>query len=302
MQHRNAFKNLLSAILESGSIPIRPPEWVGGSLDDDTARQVARGYRLLWRFYPGDARPVFFCRLDLTSNSAVPDVPQWGAIVDGFFRGMGFPKDVPWAAYLHRNAPRGQVQIVVSRVDFLGDVVSVPIDTEWAHLQAVTLDLGARLGFSLIPSVVPPRQKPTSAPMSSATQGERKVRPKPIGQSEIYRIPRSESEPAPKKPRRIPLKERKKAAQKKLKPLIDAALQGRPTAVEFVNRLIHEGVSVKINLAHTGRLNGFQFGVDGVQLKASDLGRDYGWMALQASGVHYEKDRDFKRLWPYAQL
>jgi hypothetical protein len=77
----------------------------------------------------------------------------------------------------------------------------------------------------------------------------------------------------------------------RLKSLIDEAARGRPTAVEFRERLESGGVGVKANLAGTGRLNGFSFTIDGIDFKGSSLWKAYGWGGLRGRGVTYEPGR-----------
>lgn len=88
-----------------------------------------------------------------------------------------------------------------------------------------------------------------------------------------------------------------KAPPKKiLQELIKTAAQGNPTVVQFAERLVMSGVEVRANLASTGTLNGFSFGLDGHSFKGSQLGKKFGWKALQAQGVSYEQDRDREQL------
>ncbi len=56
-----------------------------------------------------------------------------------------------------------------------------------------------------------------------------------------------------------------------------------------------QGVTVVPNIASTGTLNGFSFGIDGVMFKGSALGAAYKWASLRKI-VNYDKDRDHAAL------
>jgi hypothetical protein len=76
-----------------------------------------------------------------------------------------------------------------------------------------------------------------------------------------------------------------------LQGLLDNAIEGRPTASDFVDRLITAGVRVRPNIAKTGRLNGFSFEYGGIVFKGSQLGAKYAWRNLSEL-VDYEQTRD----------
>src|SRR5271165_489459 len=58
-------------------------------------------------------------------------------------------------------------------------------------------------------------------------------------------------------------------------------------------------LSIRANLATTGRLNGFSFQFNGLNFKGQSLGNAYKWASLQKRGVSYEQDRDYAQLERY---
>lgn len=73
---------------------------------------------------------------------------------------------------------------------------------------------------------------------------------------------------------------------------VEAAMHGRPTVAEFVERLEGAGIEVRPNVApSTGRLNGFSFSYGGLSMGGKKLGDKYKWSRLSTE-VHYDKDRD----------
>lgn len=163
MHSRYAFQSILNAILDSGADADRRPQWIGGSLDDRAAQQVAKGYRLLWRLYPEVSPPVLYCRLDPATRSIRPSIEQWTTLAGQFVRAMGLPENTPWVAYRHDETPRGYIQILGSRVDFLGEIVGRPAPAEFAHIQSVIRSIARPSGLSLVPRINPPRRRPRQA-------------------------------------------------------------------------------------------------------------------------------------------
>jgi hypothetical protein len=71
----------------------------------------------------------------------------------------------------------------------------------------------------------------------------------------------------------------------RLQSAIDAALQGMPTAVQFAQRLTDAGVTVRANVASTGRMNGFSFELGGIAFKGSDLGKPIPGRVCNPGGI-----------------
>jgi len=87
------------------------------------------------------------------------------------------------------------------------------------------------------------------------------------------------------------LRQQKQPPRMQLHSAIAEALKDRPTPQQFVERLQLAGVSVKANVASTGRVSGLAFAVDGVAFSGSKVHKDYGWAGLQ-KGLNYDETRD----------
>ena len=72
--------------------------------------------------------------------------------------------------------------------------------------------------------------------------------------------------------------------------------EGPISAVEFCERVRAAGVEVDANLANTGRLNGFSFGVGGEWFSGSKINKRFGWSQLKKEGIEYEQDGHFEDL------
>lgn len=88
-----------------------------------------------------------------------------------------------------------------------------------------------------------------------------------------------------------------------LQQVIDEALNDNPDVHDFTERLFIAGVTVKPNIASTGRVNGLAFDLNGITFSGSKLGKKYGWSQLQKQ-IDYNPERDnslLKRLKEAAQ-
>ena len=82
-------------------------------------------------------------------------------------------------------------------------------------------------------------------------------------------------------------------ARMRLQEILDAALdQETKTIFAFLDELEAAGVTAVPNVARTGKMSGFSFEIDGVPFKGSQLGKAFGWKALQERGIEYEPERD----------
>ena len=73
--------------------------------------------------------------------------------------------------------------------------------------------------------------------------------------------------------------------------VIDEALNDNPDFHDFTERLFIAGVTVKPNIASTGRVNGLSFDLDGITFSGSKLGKKYAWNQL-IKQVSYSPERD----------
>lgn len=76
-----------------------------------------------------------------------------------------------------------------------------------------------------------------------------------------------------------------------LQTVIDEALADRPSMGDFADRLDAAGVTVRPNIASTGRLNGLTFDLNNLTFSGSKLGKKYSWKKLQKR-IDYQPERD----------
>lgn len=234
-------------------------EFVAGNVTGTTPRALSSEFAVSRQLRPDVTRPVWHTSLALPAGERLAD-DQWRAIIDDYMDGMGFDRDNhQFFAVRHQDTTHDHVHVIASRIGLDGSVWH----GRWEARKAIDLTqvLEERHGLTRTPGY---RQKDEK----SLTRGE------------IEMAVRTEQAP----PKKV------------LQELIKTAAQGNPTVVQFAEKLVMSGVEVRANIASTGTLSGFSFGLAGYAFKGSQLGKKFSWKALKAQGVSYEQDRDREQL------
>jgi hypothetical protein len=238
---------------------------VGGNMVGTTPRALAAEFGVTRRQRPDIAKPVWHNSLRLPVDERVQMTDEkWREIADDYMRGMGFSDQHP-RVYVHHEP--GHIHILASRVGIDGSLYlgrnenlrSTSLIQRLEQLHGLTVTKGPKKAST--GRIEPPDVRRTR-------QGERR------------RYERLEDTPP----------------RERLQKIVTEATQGRPTASEFVARLQAQGVSVWPNVASTGRLTGFSFGIGGVAFTGNQLGDRYRWARLQKAGVSYDPARDMDAL------
>lgn len=234
-------------------------EFVAGNVDGQTPRELSAEFGLTRRLRPKTPRPVWHCSLSLPKGERL-DSERWEAVVHDFLDGMLFDRDNhQFFAVRHTDTDYDHVHIIVSRIG----LDAALWHGKWEARRAIDLSQKLEMQHGL-----------------TRTPGYSKKDEKSLTKGEIEMAVRTEQAP----PKKV------------LQELIKTAAQGNPTVVQFAEKLVMAGVEVRANLASTGTLSGFSFGLDGYSFKGSQLGKKFGWKALEKQGVSYEQGRDREQL------
>lgn len=236
-------------------------EIVGGNMLGTDPRALAQEFALSREARSEVQRPVWHCSLSCPPGETL-SAEQWDALTNDFMRMMDLDAH-QFVAIRHTDTEHDHVHIVASRIRLDGELWH----GQWEARKAInaTQRLEREHGLTLTPGledidVIDNRRAPT----------------KP----EIEQADRTGEAPA-----RLRLQE-----------ALDGALKEPGTVFAFMDQLEAAGVTVRPNVASTGRLNGFSFEIDGIPFKGSQLGKAYSWKQLQARGIEYEQDRDGEAL------
>ena len=247
------FRGALNYVLEEGA---KQAQIVGGTMDGRTPRELAAEFSGVRKLRADIAKPVWHASLSAPPGERLSD-EQWRGVTQGFMSKMGFSGSTPYVVVRHQDTGHDHVHIVASRIDLAGKVWL----GQWEARRAIeaTQALEKEHGLTL-----------------TAGLGEARAEQKKLTAAEINMAVRTGQEPP----------------RQRLQRLVDAATERGDTVVQFAEWLTAAGVTVRPNLASTGRLNGFAFEVEGVHFKGSDLGKAYTWKGLQDRGITYEQARD----------
>lgn len=235
-------------------------EHIGGTMMGITSKELIQEFGVVRKLRPEIEKPVWHCSLSLPKGERL-EAEKWEAVTADFMDKMGFSDVTPYTVFRHKDTEYDHVHIVASRIDAVGELWQ----GKWEAKHAINASQALEKEYNL--TITPGLEK----------EGKGK---KSVKKNEIERASRTGERPA-----RFELQE-----------LIDDSLQKPCTAVEFCERLEYLDVSVRPNIAKTGRMNGFSFEFNGVAFKGSSLGADYKWKKLQERGVTYEQIRDGQEL------
>lgn len=228
---------------------------LGGTVLGRDARELAAGFEALAALRPGLDKSTAHLMLRWTDQDhpSIEDQAQMAAL---HAEALGYAH---WSAWSHGD----HIHIAASRVQADGTVVSDSWD--WRRAEVSVRELERRFGLVQVdPShLLDPNRRdlhraaPTADELGAAGRGEPSIR-------------------------------------LQLQQAVDAALQGDGDVDfgTFVERLHSVGIQLRPNLQSTGRVAGIALRLDGIEMKASRLGKAYSWAALQRRGLSYEQSRD----------
>lgn len=241
-----------------------PGELIGGNMAGITAEELTREFGEVRRLRPDIEKPVWHNSLRLPADEVISR-GKLVKVADDYMHRMGFNPTHQRIYVLH--ADENCVHIVANRVSAEGEIYLGRNENlkSTRHIQALEKEHGLQI---------------TKGPEIDLATGKIKMPAEAsLKKGEIEKAVETGEEPI----------------RQQLQRLIDEATVGFPSATEFAERLEAAGVTVRANVASTGKMNGFSFALGEVAFKASQLGAHYKWGKLQER-VRYEQDRDHKGL------
>lgn len=238
-------------------------ELIGGNMTGRSHKELAAEFDLSKAIRPDIKRPVWHNSLRLPAGEKV-DKETWNRIGDRYMEKMGFSEHHQ-RCYLFDDDPKGQhIHIPASRIGLDGSIFLGKNE----NLRSTRIIAELEIEFGLKITKGPPYDE----------SGKKVVMPEKskAGKKEMEKALRTETE--------VP--------RYQLQKLVDQALMYKPTVTQFVERLQASGVDVIPNIASTGKLNGFSFGLNGVYFSGSKLGDTYKYAQLEKRGLTYDKERE----------
>src|SRR5450830_132314 len=187
---------------------------------------------------------------------------KWGEILDDVRHGMGLDDSYPFIAIQHNDTDSDHVHLYFSRVSMDGKV----------HDQS-------NLGF-----------RASTVSEQIEQKYDLPLYPKPADW-DIKKPTKNELEKA--------LRTGKPSTRMEIQGKCLAAMTDCSGMGEYLNRLKASGVEVEITIQENDtKISGITMTLDGVTMKAHNLGKRFTAKGLEKEGIIYEKDRDFKVVEP----
>lgn len=233
---------------------------IGGTFASSTARQIAKEFAVLRSLRPGLEVAVVHETLRLPPNAPEPTDEEWFQIAQYWASKMGFQA---WVAIGHGD---GHIHVAASRILIDGSVV--PDFQDWTLSERIVREIEKDFGLDIIKA-------------SHLLEPSRDwIQQKAPSQAQLAVTAKTH----------LPLPSDIVAAT------IDGLLSAKRSATDFVNGLEAAGIDVRPNIASTGKMSGFAYGIGDVLVTAKSLGKSYTWANLQLAGLSFEPDRDLPAL------
>lgn len=238
-------------------------EVIGGNVVGRDPKALAKEFNVSRAVRPDVKNAVWHNSLRLPEGDQVSK-ETWSKIGDRYMEKMGFSEAHQRVFVLHDDKAGQHIHVVASRVSldgklFLGKNENLKSTRVIAELEKeFNLTITKGVSYDEAGKIVMPEKSKAS-------------------KNEMDKALRTGVEPP----------------RVQLQKLLDQALTDKQTSVtQFVERLQSAGVEVVPNIASTGKLNGFKFGLDGVFFSGSKLGDNYKLSKLQSRGLTYDKERE----------
>lgn len=187
-------------------------------------------------------KPVYHVSLSMPKGEPRRNREEWTMYADAFLRKIGFPAEVPYCVYRHKDTECDHVHIVASRVALDGSVYQGGMDV-FKAIEA-TQEIEKEYGLT-------------------RTKGLGKTRRR----LELNEMKMME-------------KTQKLSDKQLIKVYVEKSLSKSSTMEEFKLNLTDYGITVRLNTAQNGRVSGISFQRGDFAVKGSKLGSKYSYTAL----------------------
>jgi hypothetical protein len=235
---------------------------IGGNMSGNDPDSLIREFNLTMRLRPDIEKPVWHNSLRLPGSDKNTD-ETWAKIGDAYMQKMGFTKNHPRVYILHDDTEGQHIHVIASRIAFDKKIFLGKNE----NLKSTKIISGLEKEFGLTKTKAPTYDAAGKIVMPGRSK---------LTKNEIEKAVRTGDE----------------AERQQLQKLVSKALQKPVSATQFVEALQAGGVDVRVNIATTGRLNGFTFGLNGIYFSGSKLGAQYKLASLQERGLTYDQDRE----------
>jgi hypothetical protein len=238
--------------------PKKKSQIIGGNMAGSTPRELSSEFGAVRRLRPSLGVAVEHFSISLALGEHLSD-DEWRHIVDVSMRSLGFT-DNQFVIFKHHDTEHEHIHVVTNRIRMNGSAVDSSHDFQ--KLENALRKLEKELGLQ---QVIPSRESQKRAPTKGEIEGAIRTG--------------------------LP------STKMQMQHLLDSILPTAKTMRELVDTCELAGLEVIPRLRKNDtELSGLSYRIDGVTMKASDLGKKYSPLGLAKTDIHYEKDRDLERL------
>ncbi|EOW1911652.1 TPA: relaxase/mobilization nuclease domain-containing protein, partial [Yersinia enterocolitica] len=253
------FEGAVFYVLKTGQHHKSDPYAIGGNLVGALATELIEEFNQSKQLRPDIVKPVWHNSLRLPAGESLSK-DKWVMFADDYMQRMGFSETHLRCYVLHDDEAGQHIHIIASRIDLNGGKLYLGRNENLVSTRIISeLEIAHNLTVTKTAPAIAPKQP----------------KRKKLSRNEEMLEARTSS-PCPKK---------------SLQRILDKSLIDNPDLQTFINRLGDENVIWNANVASTGKMNGFSFEYNGIEFKASQLGKKYTWSNLQRYIV-YIPERD----------
>lgn len=253
------FRGVLNYVLERGYV-------IGGNMAGSDSRILSKEFSQFRTLLPEIDKPVWHNSLRLPASERISN-DRWVVIADEYMTRLGFSNMHPRAYVLHDDPDGQHIHIVACRISAKHELYLGQNENLKSTKIVLALEIENELNITRGPKIDRDTGKIVQNPNKTLSKNETEMSAR-MGSV---------------------------APREKLQQIIANIISKKPTTGEFMERLEQYGVSVRPNIASTGKLNGFSFEIAGIAFKGSQLGADYKWASIKQN-IDYDELRDYEAL------
>ncbi len=221
----------------------------------ENAQELAAEFLFSKQLNPRVEKPVYHATLSVPSGEYIPDA-KWRAIALDYLEGMGLDKNL-FAIIRHTDRDHDHIHIAASRIKL--DEKGTCVSDSWNYLRSEKLIEKLEEKYDLTPAA-----RSFDKERRSPTTGERRRLARTGGIS----------------------------TREQLQTAIDLATVDSPAIALLIDRLVEQGISVKIEPTPAGEL-GISYKLGNIAFSGTHLGKAYTFKGLQKyRGVTYSANAD----------
>lgn len=226
---------------------------IGGNMAGDNPKVMAAEFAVSRQLNPRLQKAVYHASLSLPHEEHLND-ETWNELVAEYLEKMEFT-DSQYVVYRHSDKHHDHVHIVASRIRITDGTT---VNDSWDYVRSEKVIRALENKYELTPTI---------------SSQEKYQRGQTSGEMRLIERTGEES------------------IREKLQQTIDEEAQKFLAMADLVNNLRKRGIDARVKFTRTGKIRGISYGLDGVAISGTKLGKAYTFPGLQKyRGVSYDDE------------